>query len=145
LQAAGKVAQKGSLLSWQSPLFQKPPLTSTLRLKNDGGVHYRASINLQVQDIFGHDKYKLQTVKEVLPQTTRKVVMPWQKTPSIGLFKVKGTVTFLNQKKTLPTRWVLVMSQPIRVAFLLIILLIILFVSFRAGYLRRRPAKKSAR
>jgi hypothetical protein len=144
LQAAGPVTQKGELLTWQSSIFQKPPLTSTLRFKNDGGVHYRAVIDLKVQDIFGHDKYKLQTVKEVLPQTTRKVVVPWQKTPAIGLFKVKGNVSFLNQKKTLPTRWVLVMSQPIRIAFLVVLLIIVLFVVFRAGYIRRRP-KKSAK
>ncbi|HXE10434.1 MAG TPA: hypothetical protein VN554_03350, partial [Verrucomicrobiae bacterium] len=113
LQAAGPVTQKAALLSWQSGFFQKPPLTSTLRLKNAGSVHYRAAIDVQVQDIFGHNKYKLQTVKEVLPQTIRKVSVSWQKTPSIGLFKVKGSVSLPNQKKTLPTRWVLVMSQPI--------------------------------
>lgn len=144
LQAAGPVAQKGELLTWQSGFFQKPPLTSTLRFKNSGGVHYRAVINLQVQDIFGHDKYKLQTVKEVLPQTIRRVQAPWQNTPSIGLFKVKGTVSFLNQTKTLPTRWVLVMSQPIRILLLIILLVIILSVAFRAGYIRRSP-KKSAK
>lgn len=145
LQAAGPVAQKGELLTWQSGFFQEPPLTSTLRLKNAGGVHYRAVINLDVQDIFGHDKYKLQTVKEVLPQTIRKVSLPWQKTPSIGLFKVKGTVSFLNQKKTLPTTWVLVMSQPIRIIFLVVLLAIILLLAFRAGYIRRRPSKKSVK
>lgn len=146
LQAAGPVAQSGSLLTWQSGLFQKPPLTSTLRLKNTGSVHYRATINLNVQDVFGNDKYKLKTVKEVLPQTIRKVTLPWQKTPSIGLFKVKGSVNFLDQQKTLPTRWVLVMSVPVRLVLAAILIAIVLLVAVRSGYIRRgKTSKKSSK
>jgi len=142
LQAAGPVAHKGKVLTWQSGLFQAPPLTSALRLENDGGAHYPATVNYQVQDIFGHNKYKLKTVKEVLPQTIRRLTIPWKATPAIGIFKVKGTVSFLNQKQTLPTKWVLVMSTTIRIILLIIIGLIILFVVFRKTH-RRQPNKKS--
>ncbi len=65
LQAAGPVAKKGEVITWQSGFFQKPPLTSILRLQNDGGVHYPATISVKVSDIFGHSKYSLKTTKEV--------------------------------------------------------------------------------
>jgi hypothetical protein len=142
LQAAGPVAHKGKLLTWQSNFFQTPPLTSALRLENNGGAHFPATINYQVQDVFGHDKYRLKTVKEVLPQTIRRVTIPWKTTPAIGIFKVKGTVSFLNQKQTLSTKWVLVMSKTVRIILLVIIALIVLFIVFRKAY-RRRPTKKS--
>lgn len=141
LQAAGPVAKKGQLLTWKSGFFQAPPLTSSLRLENSGGAHYPAAISYQVQDAFGHNKYQLKTVKEVLPQTIRRVTIPWQKTPPIGIFKVKGTVSFLGHKQSLGTKWVLVMSQTVRAALLVIIVLIVLFVVFRKQYGRRRAKK----
>jgi hypothetical protein len=141
LQAAGPVANKGTLLTWQSSLLQKPPLTATLRLRNSGGVHYRATIKVNVRDLFGHSKYGLKTVKEVLPQTIRRVTIPWNKTPALGIFKVSGTVSFLGQSETLPTKWVLVMSQTVRLVLGIVIALVIVLVVGRA-VLRRRSAKK---
>lgn len=143
LQAAGPVAREGKLLTWQSSFLQKPPLTSTLRLENNGGVHYPATIVVNVQDVFGHKKYSVKTVKEVLPHTIRKVALPWQKTPSIGIFKVKGSVSFLGRSQALPTRWVLVVSQTIRLYLGAALALIILAVAGRAVYRQRRPPSKS--
>jgi hypothetical protein len=138
LQAAGPVAKKGEVASWQSGIFQKPPLTSTLRLQNDGGVHYPATIQVNVRDVFGRSKYSLHTSKEVLPQTIRKVAIPWNKTPGIGIFKVTGSVSFLNQHQELSTKWVFVMSQAVRICLGAVLLLIILFVAARSQYKRRR-------
>lgn len=139
IQVAGPVVKKGEFLSWQSGFFQKPPLTSYLRIKNDGSLHFPAKIQYQVKDVFGHAKYTLNTNKELLPQTIRKITMPWNKTPSIGLFKVSGTVSFLDQNKPLPTKWVLVMSQKVR----LIILALILFLTLFLAVIRPRYLSKS--
>jgi hypothetical protein len=145
LQAAGPITRAGKVLTWQSSLLQKPPLTSALRLENTGGAHYPATIKVKVQDIFGHDKYTLKTVKEVLPHTIRRVTVPWQKTPSIGIFKVNGTVSFLGQNQTLPTRWVLVISQTIRLYLVIALAAIVLLVVGRRIVYRRRPTKKPRR
>jgi hypothetical protein len=139
IQAAGPVAKKGELLTWQSNMFQQPPLTSTVRLQNDGGVHYKADIRYNIRDIFGHLKYRLHTSKEVLPQTIRRVSIPWNKTPTIGLFKVDGTVDFLGQHKVLPAKWVLVMSST---AIIISIAVIVLIIALPTLY-RRRKTKKS--
>jgi hypothetical protein len=141
LQAAGPVAQKGKVLTWQSNFLQKPPLTAKLRLENNGGVHYPATLQVQVKDIFGYAKYSLNTTKEILPQTIRRVTIPWQKTPNIGLFKVTGNVSFLHQQQTLPTRWVLVMSSKVRLILLGIVVVAVIVCIVRWVY-RRRSARK---
>lgn len=144
IEAAGPVTKKGELLSWQSAILQKPPLTATLRLENDGGVHYPATINVAVKDIFGRSKYTLNTTKEILPQTIRRVSVSWNTAPAIGLFKVTGSVSFLNQNKTLGTKWVLVMSQTVRLILIGILILVVLFIVFRL-ILQRRSTRKRRR
>ena len=144
LQAAGPVVKKGEVLSWHSSLLQKPPLTSTLRLQNDGGVHYPAAIQVNVRDVFGHSKYGLTTTKEVLPQTIRRVPIIWDKAPAIGIFKVTGSVSFLNHHQTLPTKWVLVMSQKARVYLAGLITIVVLLAITRSAY-RRRSTRKTKR
>ena len=141
LQAAGPVAKKGKVASWQSGIFQKPPLTAILRLENDGGIHYPATIQANVRDIFGHSKYSLNTTKEILPQTIRRVTITWTKGPAIGIFKVTGNVSFLGQHKTLPTRWVFIMSQTVRLVLAGLVAVIILLGIARHVYRRRTPGK----
>jgi hypothetical protein len=146
LQVAGPASQKGSLVSWQSPFLQKSPLIAVVRLKNEGSLHYSSDINISVKDIFGHPKYTLKAQKVILPQTIRKITATWEKAPSIGLFKVDGSVTVLGKSQPLPTKYVLVLSQTARLALLAgvvgLVLLLILRRVLRAAK-RRRKAKKS--
>lgn len=115
IQVAGPVKQSGKLLSWSSSFLQMPPLSADLRLENGGGVHYPADISVSVQDIFGRAKYNLNTNKEVLPQTIRRVPVVWSNAPPIGLFKVTGTTTILGTKHTLATKYVLVVAPLARI------------------------------
>jgi hypothetical protein len=141
IQVAGSVVKNGELLTWQSNFFQKPPLTSTIRLQNDGSINYPVTIQYSVRDILGHTKYSLYTVKELLPQTIRRVTVSWNKTPSIGLFKVTGSVSFLKQHKTLPTKWVLVMSSTVRLIMISVLVLVALLIVILPKYLSRRKKR----
>lgn len=141
IQVNGNIVQKGELLSWQSPLLQKRPLTSVIRIRDDGGVHFPADIRLSVKDILGHTKYQLSARKELLPQTVRRVSLPWPKTPALGLFKVSGDATFLGQDHKLGTKWVLVMSDTVRLALLILVGLISLIIGL-SFYLRRRRKRR---
>ena len=143
IQVAGPVVKKGSLLSWSSGILQKPPLTSALRIQDNGSIHFPTQITYVIKDIFGHPKYTLNTDKELLPQTIRRITLPWNKSPSIGLFKVTGTVKFLGQEKTMPTKWVLVMSSAVRLITLALMLIVLVFlVVIRPRYLSKRRAKE---
>jgi hypothetical protein len=144
IQVAGTVTQSGKLLSWQSPFWQKPPLLATLRLENDGGVHFDADIKYTVKDILGNTKYSLHTTKEILPQTIRRIDLPWAGTPSLGLFKISGTVSYLGQQLPLPTRWVLVMSTFVRLITASIVGLVIVAYILTL-IIRRRRARKARR
>lgn len=140
IQVAGPVVKKGELLTWQSNFLQKAPLTSFIRLQDDGSIHYPADIQMQIKDIFGNTKYTLNSQKELLPQTIRKISLPWAKTPAFGLFKVSGNVSFLNHHETLSTKWVLVMSNTVR---LIVAVIVVLFILFFGIQRTRSPGKQS--
>ncbi len=154
LQVAGPVTQKAQLLTWQTSSFQEPPLTSVLRLQDSGSLHYESNITFKVSDIFGNTKFTLNTQKIILPQTIRRIPLVWTKAPSIGLFKVSGTAKFLGQTKTLPTKYVLVMSKSIRVDIIIIFVILVLIMILRAilrtlrrakHHVKRRIARRRAR
>jgi hypothetical protein len=133
LQAAGPVEQKGQVVGWESKFLQSPPLTSTLRIEDSGGINFPANITVKVEDVLGQPKYTLETIKQILPQTIRRVTVPWSGTPKFGLFKVTGQVSFYGQTHVLATKWVLVMAPEVRLIVggifgLLVILLIASFV-----------------
>lgn len=143
IQVAGPVVQKANILTWSSNFLQSPPLIATLRLENSGGLHYQANIVIRVSDILGHTKYVLSTQKEVLPQTIRRINLAWSKTPPIGLFKVNGTVSFLNKTNKLPTKWVLVMSPLVKKIVIGVIIVIILLFVTRFYYKHHSVRKRT--
>lgn len=141
MQVAGPAVNRGQIITWESKFFQKPPLTSKLRIENSGSVHFKANINVTVKDIFGGTKYRLTTLKVILPQTIRLVNITWQKTPSFGLFKVSGTVGFLGKTHILSTKYVLVMSNTVRLCFLIALILIVIIIIIRIFRMRKKGDK----
>jgi hypothetical protein len=138
IRVAGPVYQAGKLSSWSSNFWQKPPLAATLRLEDSGNLHYLSDIQIVVRDLFGNPKYTLNTQKEILPQTIRRIQVNWDKAPAFGLFKVTGHASVLGKTQTLPTKYVLVVAQPLRVALLVVIFLLACFVLIRIVLRRRR-------
>jgi hypothetical protein len=126
LQVPGELKQSGDLLNWDVSMFQSNPLTAAVRIQNSGNLHFATNIHVAVSDIFGSAKYTFDTTKFLLPQTIRKIPISWDKTPSIGLFKVNGTATILGKTHNLPTRYVLVMSPLARLIFAVLFVAIIL-------------------
>lgn len=139
ITVAGPLTQQGKVASWESSLLQKPPLNSSLRIENSGNTHFLSTVQLSVKDIFGGTKFSFNTKKEVLPQTVRHIQIPWQKTPSFGLFKVSGSVSFLDKKETLASKYVLVMSQTARLIFAGLVVLVIGVLVF---LMYRKKSKK---
>jgi hypothetical protein len=144
IQVAGDVQQHGKLLTWSTNFWQHQPLQATVRLENRGTLDYASDIHVTVSDIFGHAKYVLNTNKEVLPQTVRRIPISWDKTPPLGLFKISGTATVTGQKQTLSTHYILVVSPFLRIVGLAAVGL---FVAYAAGQRlglqrKRRNAKQ---
>ncbi|HSX06615.1 MAG TPA: hypothetical protein VLG92_02760 [Candidatus Saccharimonadia bacterium] len=144
IQVAGTVKQTGKLLSWSSKFIQQAPLSATLRLENDGNLDYASDIHVTVRDMFGRPKYSLNTTKEVLPQTVRRIPINWTTTPSLGLFKVTGTVSLPNNTtQALTTKYVLVISPVLRIIATVLVAVPLAYSIGRQLGKRKRQAKKS--
>lgn len=104
ITVSGPANQAGSVLSWDVPRWQtKRPLTATLRMKNSGNVHYTAAVQVSFTDSFGR-RYQTEKSYIILPGTVRRIPVDWLSPPAAGLFKVAGTVSYLNKTESLQPR-----------------------------------------
>lgn len=130
LQVSGPVKQRGKVASWGVHFFQQKPLTAVLRMEDDGRLHYTAEVQMQATAVFGHTHYSFDQSRRVLPETIRRITIPWNGSPAVGLFKVSGTVTYLGHAQILPSRYVLVASTPVLILIVACLLgLVIILVS----------------
>lgn len=85
-----------------SSFLFEPPISATSVVENKGNVHVEASYVLQVSSLFGGEEvYTNEENPEkrmILPETRRYNQISWEGAPQLGLFKVKQTVTVLDQK-----------------------------------------------
>lgn len=142
IQVAGPVVKKGELLSWQSGFLQTPPLTSAIRIQDNGSIFFPSQIHYEVDDILGRPKFSLSTEKELLPQSVRRITISWNGSPPIGLFKVSGSASFLGQSHELPARWVLVMSNTARFVCIALFAVILALLLGRGVYKTKAKREK---
>jgi len=147
LTVNGPAVNRGSLLSWEVKPFQKPDLTGYVRIADTGTLHFSATVNATVKDMFGFNKLTFTSVKEVLPQTVRKIPVTWTNTPFLGLYKISGSVSYLGKTETLGTKYVVVMSMVARYVLsgLAIILVVILTIHEITKFRRNKNKSKHAK
>ncbi len=106
-----------------------PTITASSVVENTGNVHAEAAYVLQVFGLFGDEE--IYTNEEdpiratVLPDTSRFNTQVWEGAPALGIFRVKQTVSILDQESVTEK---IVFLCPIW--FLFIILLIIFALVF---------------
>jgi hypothetical protein len=144
IKVAGPITEAGRVITWDVPWLQEPNLTETLRIENTGAAHFPAIIHTTISDILGNKKFIYTQQRNVLPEKIRRVEIVWDKTPSLGLFKVSGNVEILGKSTPLSTKYVLVMSSAIRRWVLIAIIFIIVLYGSKKIY-RNRKAKKSSK
>lgn len=138
----GKIYQEGNLESFQANFLQYPNLTSNLRVKDGGALHFKADYDYYVKDIFGGTKYHLVGSKYLLPHTIRKIPLTWKNTPSFGIFKVGGKVSILGNESAFGYKYVIVMSKAVRFISLGILSVLVFLV---VAILFRKNRKQSKR
>lgn len=140
IEVKGSVTERGRLESFTSRLIQPgPPLTATLRLSNQGNVHYPADITEHITDLFGQPKADLHVTRQVLPGTTRRIDLAWAQAPGFGLFRVGGVANMLGRTEILHPHYVLILSAKAFVATAMALcLLVILGVWWWLGRSRRQ-------
>jgi len=144
IQVAGPVKQTGKLLTWSSKFLQQQPLIATLRLENDGSLDYASNIHIVIRDLFGQPKYALTTSKEVLPQAIRRIPINWDAAPTLGLFKVTGTITIPGNTQALRTRYVLVASPAARIVSITLAGMLLAYGAGKQIVRHRQRAKAKA-
>jgi hypothetical protein len=119
----GTIDQEGALLSWNTNLWQKKaPLVSQVRVRNTGNVHFQADLTASYSNLFGKKQFTLNQQLLVLPGTTRRIPVQWDKPPAFGIFKVGGSISYLGKTDKLDAKYIVLL--PIK--YLLITLAVIL-------------------
>ena len=146
-EVEGNTRREGQVLETKIPTFIfDPPITATSLVENTGNVHATATYTLQVFPLFGDEE--VYTNEEnpatltILPETQRFNSISWDGAPQLGIFRVRETVTILDDTETIEK---IVFLCPIW--FLFLILLIIFFVIFwlfSRIRSRRRPAARAS-
>ncbi len=115
----GELINSGSLLGWDAKLWQKSkPIGAAFRIKNDGNVHFQVNSQVTFSNIFNKPRLQLNQEQFVLPGTTRKIVANMERSPLVGVYRVSGTVSFLDKKEALASKWIILL--PIQVVNMII-------------------------
>lgn len=111
ITVSGKTISQGNLAGYAIPLIHtSAPLNAQIHLQNTGNVHFDANVALVVSDIFGNTKAKLESTNIILPKSTRKINLEWNKAPAFGFFRVTGKVDYLGKTEKLPVKYTLLLS-----------------------------------
>jgi hypothetical protein len=140
LRVTGDAIEKGSVATWDVPWIQQAPFSATVKMANEGSVHYQAKVKVRVSDLFGGTKFTYERDPEIIPQKIRKIPITWEKGATFGLFKVDGEVEYLGKTEKLPTRIVFIADTPMR---LLTIGMLLAFVAIVVILGRKRAVASS--
>jgi hypothetical protein len=133
----GSYINKGEFVDSSIPFWQlQPPMNAYVRVKNTGNSDFRDNVRYVVKDVFGNVKYDASKAFPVLPQTTRKITLSWDKSPWFGLFKVEISQKFLDKEQT-TSGYVLMMPR-----FLPVVLLVLILIGGGYGLYHRRKKKQ---
>lgn len=140
---AGEAVSGGKLLSFTVPaIHTSAPLTTTMRIENTGNVHFDVDETVEISDVFGNTKARIEETHLVFPGSTRKLEVSWAKAPAFGIFKVTGTISYLGKTQNLPTRYTLMLSSTAFVVMFLAAVAIVVYFFLtrkrRRNVIRRR-------
>lgn len=148
-EVSGDIDISGSVVDGNIPSFLfSPPITASFVAKNDGNTHSEITYYLQVFPLFSDEE--VYTTEEepssdfVLPDSSRFIQQSWDKTPSIGIFKVRQTVYYDSTDTTPSITEKIVVICPIwllsLILFVIIALIIWIFMKVKGNKKRKSNA-----
>ena len=115
-------------------------ITSEVDIKNTGNTDFSAVVTMEIDKLIGGNVAKIDSPYPIIPDApTRHAVLEWQDTPAFGIFKVKTTVSALDQKVE-ETKIVVIL--PIWIIVIMLVLLTII-IAWLIILIRKRRAQKS--
>lgn len=105
---SGDLSYQGKLASWEAQSFQtKAPVASLVRIENSGNVHFIANATITYDNIFGKKQFEQNQEMIILPGTTRRLSVNWEKPPLFGIYKASGSVEMLDRTESLEGKWII--------------------------------------
>ena len=148
VEVSGDIVVKGEIADNNVPGFLlNPPITTSFVVKNEGNTHAKVSYYMQVFPLFSDEEIytteENMETKYVLPGSSRVITQTWDKTPQIGIFKVKQTVYYNSTDNEPSVTEKMVIVCPIWLLFLIffVIAAIIIWIVMRARG-RKKTAKR---
>lgn len=115
-------------------------IAAEVNIANEGNTDFTAKVSMKIEKFIGGTVAELSNPYPVIPDSpTRHAVIEWQDTPTFGIFKVKTTVTALDQKIE-ETKIVIVI--PVFIIIIMLVLLTII-IAWLIIMVRKRRAQKS--
>ncbi len=140
LTVPGDSQEKGEFLGFKTDSWQKDlPVVSSIRIQNSGNVHFEVDGEMRLKDMFGNVIDKTDVSGTLLPQTIRNFKPELSPDHMVGLYKVEGEVTFLDQTEKMSSGWILVAS-PVWVG--LIVVVTIFWIVSIIFWLKKRGKRK---
>jgi hypothetical protein len=141
----GNLINSGSLEGWDAKLWQKSkPIGAAIRIKNDGNVHFQVNSQVTFSNLFNKPRLQLNQEQFVLPGTTRRIIANMEKTPAIGIYRVSGTVSFLDKKETLPSKWIILLPIQVVNLFIAAVALLVAWQVLKPRIKARRSKSNAA-
>ena len=146
VEVSGDIIVKGEITDNNVPSFVlTPPISTSFVVKNEGNTHAKISHYLQVFPLFSDEE--IYTTEEkmgthyVLPGATRMITQTWDKTPAVGIFKVRQTVYYDSLDSTPSVTEKMVIVCPIWLMFLVVFAIAAIIIYF----VTRAKARKSSK
>ena len=115
-------------------------ITSEVDIKNTGNTDFSAVVAMKIDKLIGGTVAEFDNPYPIIPDApTRHAVIEWQDTPAFGIFKVKTTVSALDQKVEEEK---IVVILPIWIIVIMLVLLTII-IAWLIILVRKRRAQKS--
>lgn len=121
-------------ITTDKPFYEFGPVTFTLRIKNNGGVHIQPFGAVEVVDMFGRKVDASLTPTNILPSAVRRVEAKLSTHLLIGKYTAKVIASYGSQNKPLEGS-VTFYAFPLRYGAVVLVVLVLLFL------LRKRIGK----
>lgn len=134
----GDVKTSGSVTGDALPFLSfSPTVPLSIKVANDGGVHFETKVTFRVTDITGKEIYQSEQERIVLPSTVRNISTDWESGLPFGIYTVERQATAAGETIQLDSQKIVIISPWFLICVVIFIVSVItLFV------LRVRQRKK---
>lgn len=123
------VNHRARLVSFDVPRWQRSsPVKATVRLGNEGNVHYQVAGELRLKNLLGRTVQTATIDAIVVPDTIRKLSYELAAPRAAGIYRVEGHVSVRGQSSGLKSKWVMVASPLWLVVWALGLLMLIISI-----------------